>query len=498
MKWADKGNIMLQGLAKTKALKELKTLVEQKASLKGLALAKSLKRIQELRADLGMGKNTPTQTKQEYADTILFNKSGQILLAQRSAKDDFKPNKWWIVGGKIEQGETPKQGAIRELAEETGIKLSDLKFVEKANLPSGGISHRFAGVIKDDTPIHLKKDELQAYEWVNTDNLGEFDLLGSLVDLQDLIELASKTVGFDGNFDGDVERDDEVVVIDGKEFKNHNLDFEQESNKQLLRDEVRQYLENLAGNNGKRIFNAFLGRDVLLNGRGISEMLAWSHQVIKLQILHGIEQIIRKARGVDNYKQVNGKKDKKAHAEYYYHLETPIQLASLKLTVKVIIEEDIHGLLQYDVRVPRTALGKNKALYDALTHDTHSWNTSNNAYAYHNNKTNKENQDNFMLDRLNADISTGNIVGARDMVLNLFVFDENGNEVGDEVFKDGWDGNDKTPSLEPSTNDLLLQNNAPATDLSLPTNEKPFDRTNITIPRTKTTRQKANNEAINL
>lgn len=31
-----------------------------------------------------------------------------------------------------------------------------------------------------------------------------------------------------------------------------------------------------------------------------------------------------------------------------------------------------------------------------------------------------------------------------DMLLNLFVFDENGNEVGDEVFKDGWDGNDKT------------------------------------------------------
>lgn len=476
MKWANKGNIMLQGLAKTKALKELKTLVEQKASLKGLALAKALKRIQELRVDLGMGKNTPADTNtntspQEYADTILFNKSGQILLAQRSAKDDFKPNKWWIVGGKIEQDEIPKQGAIRELAEETGVKLSDLKFVEKANLPSGGISHRFAGVVKDDTPIHLKKDELQAYAWVDADKLGEYELLGALGDLQDLVELGSEIAGFDG----DVERDDEAVVIDGKEFKNYNLDFEQESNKQLLRDEVRQYLENLAGDNGKYIFNNFLGRDVLLNGRGIREMLAWSHQVIKLQILHSIEQIIKRARGVDNYKQVNGKKDKKAHAEYYYHLETPIQLASLKLTVKVIIEEDANGLLQYDVRVPRTALGKNKALYDALTHDTHSWNTSNNAYAHHNNKLNEESQDDFVFDRLNANIGVG------DILLNLFVFDENGNEVGDEILGDRQDSNDKTLP--------------PATDLSLPANEKPFDRTNITIPRTKTTRQKANNQA---
>lgn len=382
--------------------------------------------------NLDMGKNQDNQ--KVYVDTLVFNRNQEILLVQRHANDDFMPNKWWIAGGKLEPDETPKQGAIRELAEETGVKLSDLKFVEKVNLPTGGISHRFAGVVKDDTTIHLEKDELQAYAWVHTDKLGEYELLGSLGDLQDLVELGSEIAGFDG----DVERDDEMVVIDGKEFKNHNLDFEQESNKQLLRDEVRKYLENLAGDNGKYIFNHFLGRDVLLNGRGIREMLAWSHQVIKLQILHGIEQIIKQARGVGNYKQINGKKDKKAHAEYYYHLETPIQLASMKLTVKVIIEEDVNGLLQYDVRVPRTALGKNKALYDTLTHDTHSWNTSNNAYAHHNNKLNEESQDDFVFDRLNANI------GVSDMLLNLFVFDENGNEVGDEILGDGQDGNDKT------------------------------------------------------
>lgn len=77
---------------------------------------------------------------------------------------------------------------------QTGIKLSDLKFVEKATLPSGGISHRFAGVVNDDTPVHLKKDELQAYEWVDADKLGEYELLGSLADLQDLIELAKEKI----------------------------------------------------------------------------------------------------------------------------------------------------------------------------------------------------------------------------------------------------------------------------------------------------------------
>lgn len=60
---------MLQGLAK--ALKELQALVNSKASLNGLALAKALKRQNELRLDLGMGsKNKPVERKQIVADDV--------------------------------------------------------------------------------------------------------------------------------------------------------------------------------------------------------------------------------------------------------------------------------------------------------------------------------------------------------------------------------------------------------------------------------------------
>lgn len=187
---------MLQGLAKAKALKELQVLVKDKASLKGLALAKALKRQNELRSDLGMGKKQDEQ--KVYVDTLVFNQNQEILLVQRHANDDFMPNKWWIAGGKLEQGETLEQGAKRELREETGIKVSDVTFVEKAKLQNGGISHRFTGVVDNDTPIHLQKDELQAYRWVSVDELSKFDLLGKLSDLQNLVELAREIVGFDG------------------------------------------------------------------------------------------------------------------------------------------------------------------------------------------------------------------------------------------------------------------------------------------------------------
>lgn len=142
--------------------------------------------------NLDMGKKQDEQ--KVYVDTLVFNQNQEILLVQRHANDDFMPNKWWIAGGKLEQGETLEQGAKRELREETGIKVSDVTFVEKAKLQNGGISHRFAVVVDNDTPIHLQKDELQAYRWVKVDELGKFDLLGRREDLENLVSFAIDTL----------------------------------------------------------------------------------------------------------------------------------------------------------------------------------------------------------------------------------------------------------------------------------------------------------------
>jgi 8-oxo-dGTP diphosphatase len=53
---------------------------------------------------------------------ILENKEGEILLSLRDNKSTIVyPNHWTLVGGKVEDGETPEMGAHRELAEETGL-----------------------------------------------------------------------------------------------------------------------------------------------------------------------------------------------------------------------------------------------------------------------------------------------------------------------------------------------------------------------------------------
>jgi 8-oxo-dGTP diphosphatase len=62
------------------------------------------------------------------AKAAVFNPDGQILLLRRSRTDTRRPLDWDFPGGAIEPGEDFMDGMIREIAEETGMKI------EKASL----------------------------------------------------------------------------------------------------------------------------------------------------------------------------------------------------------------------------------------------------------------------------------------------------------------------------------------------------------------------------
>ena len=63
-----------------------------------------------------------------YVSIILANAEGEVLLLLRDNKSTpVFPNHWTLIGGKVENGETPEIAARRQLEEETGLK-TDLSF----------------------------------------------------------------------------------------------------------------------------------------------------------------------------------------------------------------------------------------------------------------------------------------------------------------------------------------------------------------------------------
>lgn len=103
----------------------------------------------------------------------------QVLLLERADKAGF----WQSVTGSIEEGESPYEAAIREVAEETGLVATDYNFYDMQasnvyeiyehwrNRYAPGVTHNaehmFGLELPAPLPVQLAPDEHVRYEWVN-------------------------------------------------------------------------------------------------------------------------------------------------------------------------------------------------------------------------------------------------------------------------------------------------------------------------------------------
>jgi len=62
----------------------------------------------------------------------VINDNGEILIQKRSTNKRHAPNKYSICAGHIDIGEMPEDAAVRELFEETGIKIDkrELRYID--------------------------------------------------------------------------------------------------------------------------------------------------------------------------------------------------------------------------------------------------------------------------------------------------------------------------------------------------------------------------------
>ncbi len=61
---------------------------------------------------------------QKIVVTGFIYKEGKTLLVKRSKKESFLPEYWELPGGKVNFGESPEVGLMREYKEETGLEVA--------------------------------------------------------------------------------------------------------------------------------------------------------------------------------------------------------------------------------------------------------------------------------------------------------------------------------------------------------------------------------------
>ena len=74
----------------------------------------------------------------KIAAIIFENDKGEFLLALRDNKPGIPfPNHWDLIGGHVEDGETPEEALVREAKEELDIDLKEYTFYKKYECLTG-------------------------------------------------------------------------------------------------------------------------------------------------------------------------------------------------------------------------------------------------------------------------------------------------------------------------------------------------------------------------
>jgi 8-oxo-dGTP diphosphatase len=111
---------------------------------------------------------------------VILERNGEILLGRRHKSPDkadsvFKSaGVWSLPGGKLDWGESLEEGAIREVMEETGIKIYNPQVISVHNCKNeyahfvtiGMTAKKWTGKAKV-----MEPDEITEWKWFNLDKL---------------------------------------------------------------------------------------------------------------------------------------------------------------------------------------------------------------------------------------------------------------------------------------------------------------------------------------
>lgn len=102
---------------------------------------------------------------------LIFNKRQEFLLLKRSRTDSMS-GIWEMPGGKLEPGESLKEGAVREVGEETGLSVTIGAQITTVTEIRGGMKvQRISFLCQALTESVVLSSEHQDFQWMTVDTL---------------------------------------------------------------------------------------------------------------------------------------------------------------------------------------------------------------------------------------------------------------------------------------------------------------------------------------
>jgi mutator protein MutT len=119
----------------------------------------------------------------------IYRKDGTVFLSRRAKSKKF-PDIWQFPGGKVDNGETPLEGAARELKEEAGLSVEHkrLKFINGFDDGTGYVCYIYVLELRDnETPIHTEPEAMSDWHAMYIEEATQFDSMPGVKPILDYL-----------------------------------------------------------------------------------------------------------------------------------------------------------------------------------------------------------------------------------------------------------------------------------------------------------------------
>jgi dATP pyrophosphohydrolase len=137
--------------------------------------------------DMSLELNESKNKKTTGSAVVIINEENKILVVKRSpVRSTWNPNKWALVGGKIEKNEEPIDAAKREVSEECGLKITH--FIDSFYMlsPPNNVDYFFIAKAPKNQEVKLNEEHTEC-KWLS---LNEIKKLDAVPMLYESVELA--------------------------------------------------------------------------------------------------------------------------------------------------------------------------------------------------------------------------------------------------------------------------------------------------------------------